>query len=243
MNCTFCGHSNETATSLCERCGAALPEPSCEQCGVAVAWGTAVCEDCGSQAEGADQTPCPSCSVLNTESAEYCTSCGSPMAVITKVVTLARARDREPLETWRVYGIETRMVGRQAELARLQHWHDDAAKTGLTRIVSVVGPTGLGKSRLLAEFQRQLDLSFSESVVLQAACRDEAGGPYAVFARLLKNRFYIAEQDSPSTASRKFEEAVAALVDDGDAARRIRGGAFLPHLLAGDATFVRLSAR
>jgi tetratricopeptide (TPR) repeat protein len=221
MNCAYCGYFNEDPTDLCGRCGADVPEPTCGQCDVDVEWGEALCAQCEQLSRSADKTPCPSCSALNTVSAEYCTSCGTPMAVITRVMTLSRAKDREPLETWRVYGIETKMVGRSDEVERLEHWLSEASETSSVRVVGLTGSTGLGKSRLIAEFQRQLDSSFSEVVFVQAASRDESGGPYSMFGRLLKNRFYIGEKDHPDSAKRKLLEAVAAIVDDEDEAERV----------------------
>lgn len=229
MNCAYCGYFNEEPTEICGRCGADIPEPSCGQCGVDVDWGDAMCEQCEKLTRSADKTPCPSCSALNTVSAEYCTSCGTPMAVITRVMTLSRAKDREPLETWRVYGIETKIVGRDDEMNRLDRQLVEASQTNSGRVVGLTGSTGLGKSRLIAEFNRELDKSFSEAVFVQAASRDESGGPYSMFGRLLKNRFYIGEKDHPDSARRKFLEAVAALIDDTEDAERI--GHLVGHLI------------
>ncbi|QDG54579.1 tetratricopeptide repeat protein [Persicimonas caeni] len=229
MNCAYCGYFNEEPTEICGRCGADIPEPSCGQCGVDVDWGDALCEQCEKLTRSADKTPCPSCSAFNTVSAEYCTTCGTPMAVITRVMTLSRAKDREPLETWRVYGIETSMVGRDDEMARLEGWLEEATEESSVRVVGLTGSTGLGKSRLVAEFNRTLDKSFSEAVFVQAASRDESGGPYSMFGRLLKNRFYIGEKDHPDSARRKLLEAVDAIVADDDEAERI--GHLVGHLI------------
>ncbi|MFU8805827.1 MAG: AAA family ATPase, partial [Bradymonadaceae bacterium] len=197
-----------------------MPEPTCDECKATVGWNEPLCEQCVQILEAADQTPCPSCGSLNDVSAEYCTSCGSPMAVITRVVTLSRAREREPLDTWRVYGIETRLVGREEELVTLNAALNDAIKNDRTRVVSIEGSTGLGKSRLIDEFQRRIEASFSETVFLQAACRDEVGSAYSMFGRLLKNRFYIPEGGSPSMVRQKLEEAVRAIID-GDGSERV----------------------
>lgn len=219
MNCGYCGYFNEEATSLCLRCGADIPEPTCVQCEVVVAWGMTNCPACLEAAQGLDQAPCPSCGSLNEGQAEYCHSCGSPMAVITRVVTLSRAREREPLETWRVYGIETTIVGRKAELHLLDELLKEVSEQTQSRVVSIEASTGLGKSRLADEFQRRIEGAFSETVFLQAACRDEIGSPYSIFGRLLKNRFYISEAGSSAQVRQKLEEAVRALVDPTSAER------------------------
>ncbi len=141
------------------------------------------------------------------------------MAVITRIVTLSRAREREPLETWRVYGIETRMVGRAGDIASLHKALASASDEQRAVLVSVASSLGLGKSRLIAEFQRQIEEAYSETVFLQAACRDEVGGAYSMFGRLLKNRFYISDQEAPATARRQLEEAVEAIIGSQDAER------------------------
>lgn len=221
MNCTYCGYFNEEQTTLCRRCGADVAQPTCSQCDIAVAWGQTQCKQCDARSESADKTPCPSCRALNTVSAEYCTACGTPMAVITRVMTLANARDREPLETWRIYGIETQVVGRDEELRTLDKNLKKAGKSSTLRVIGLSAPTGLGKSRLLAEFQRHLNASFDQAVFLQAASRDDSGGPYAMFARMLKSRFYIGENENPASARRKFMEAVRALIPDAQEAERV----------------------
>ncbi len=218
MNCTYCGYFNESQVPGCGRCGSALGEPHCEECDREVAWGVVICDRCTRLTRSADKTPCPSCATSNLVSAEYCTSCGTPMAVITRVMTMSRAREREPLETWRVYGIETRVVGRERELERLSGHFRQVVDTGSLRVVSVVGPTGLGKSRLLAEFQTRLNESFAAQV-LHAASRDDSGGPYSMFARLLRERFYIGDKEHPESARRKLMEAVRSIVDGKDAER------------------------
>lgn len=219
MNCTYCGYFNESETHACTRCGSALPSPSCNECGQKVAWGVVTCDRCQRIAKSADRTPCPSCGTSNLVSAEYCTACGTPMAVITRVMMLSRAREREPLETWRVYGIETKLVGRETELATLNRLYQEVLDTKGVRLAAIVGPTGLGKSRLVDEFQRRLNESFSSAHVLHSASRDDSGGPYSMFGRMLRDRFYIAEKEHPESAKRKLVDAVRSLVDGGDAER------------------------
>ena len=47
---------------------------------------------------------------------------------------------------------ETPMVGRREELARLQAAFDEVRETASTRLITIVGDPGVGKSRLVQEF-------------------------------------------------------------------------------------------
>jgi len=57
-----------------------------------------------------------------------------------------------------IEGMQARMVGRESELGVLQAAFDATIAENRGRAVTVVGEAGLGKSRLLAEFQQSLDL-------------------------------------------------------------------------------------
>jgi tetratricopeptide (TPR) repeat protein len=205
--CPYCGFENEDDAAACARCGAVLGAVEADEDELA--------------ALGVDEVPCPSCGSINTSSAEYCTSCGTPMAVITRVIELSSANQRGPLETWRVFGIETRMVARDAELARLDALHTQCVSSQSCTFAAVVSGTGLGKSRLFAELRRALDASFSSSVVAQAECRVITTAPFAVIGRLLRERFYIAEDEPHAIASRKFGEAIRSILRDDESARRV----------------------
>ena len=211
--CLYCGLVNSPEHPHCQRCGALLPE-------------TLKLPEVNLEA---DQTSCPSCKAINTLSAEYCTSCGTPMAVVTRVVELHSRNERGPLETWRVYGVETRMVARHDEMAALFGWHQRTLQQQRCLFIGVSARAGLGKSRLLAEFRHKLNERFSEAVVLQTECRDLTGGPYAPFARLFKERFYIAEHEPAAVARRKLTEAITALV--GRTPEATRFSHLLGHLL------------
>lgn len=211
--CIYCGLANELEHQQCQRCGALLPSRiELPQANIE-----------------RDETPCPSCKATNTLSAEYCTSCGTPMAVVTRVVELHSRNERGPLETWRVYGVETQMVARHHELQALFDWHTQTLTQNDSLFVSLKAQTGLGKSRLLAEFRHKLDERFSEAVVVQTECRDVTGGPFAAIARLFKTRFYIAEYEPPAVARRKLTEAVEALM--GKSPESVRMSHLLGHLL------------
>ena len=54
-------------------------------------------------------------------------------------------------------GIETRMIGRDAELRRLQDTLATVQEDREMQIVTVVGEAGIGKSRLLAALQERVE--------------------------------------------------------------------------------------
>ncbi|MEZ4460479.1 MAG: tetratricopeptide repeat protein [bacterium] len=193
MECNYCGFKLPADGSMCPRCGTHNDDPP-----PAIA--------------SVDEVSCKGCGAVNHSSAEYCITCGAPMAVITRVTQMVRTREREELETWRVYGIETSMVGREAELQTLLNAHEEVATTGKLKTLAITADIGLGKSRLLAEFRRQLDARLSSTIVLTGESRDESSGPYSVFSRLLRQRFYIAEKEPPEMARRKLLEACKTIV-------------------------------
>ena len=57
-----------------------------------------------------------------------------------------------------VEGVETAMVGRQHELAKIQNALEEAKTTSTSRTVTIFGEAGIGKSRLLFEFEDWLRL-------------------------------------------------------------------------------------
>jgi class 3 adenylate cyclase/tetratricopeptide (TPR) repeat protein len=71
----------------------------------------------------------------------------------------------EPVAAFRVVSItdaatrrhDVAMVGRQNELAGLRSTHDEAVRAGVSRLFTVVGPAGVGKSRLANEFLATID--------------------------------------------------------------------------------------
>ena len=158
------------------------------------------------------QESCPACGVLNDPDASYCARCGSPMAVITRVIDTSDG-DEHP-DPWRVYGVETALIGREEELADLESALDKAEDTNRSSVALITSRPGLGKSRLLAEFQRRLEASFASTVVFRGVCREEVSGAFSVISRMFRSRFYIPDGDTNEMARRRLHEAVEALVGD-----------------------------
>ena len=75
-----------------------------------------------------------------------------------QVYVVLRERPRAfRLGTRGVEGIETRMVGRETELQLLQNHFAQACAEEAGRMVIITGEAGVGKSRLLYEFEHSLE--------------------------------------------------------------------------------------
>jgi class 3 adenylate cyclase/tetratricopeptide (TPR) repeat protein len=149
-----------------------------------------------------------------------------------------------------IEGLATPMVGRDTELGLLHGRLQRAIATGRAHAVTVVGEAGLGKSRLLAEFQRGLDAQ-RVRVLLGRAHPRSAIEPFGVLRDLLARAIGIAEGEPGDTARDKFERALATLFADEGPAPVHRIGHLLgldysasPHLqpLLGDEAALRTAA-
>ena len=67
------------------------------------------------------------------------------------------------------------MVGRSAQLAEIRHAADEVLRSGRPRSVVVVGPAGIGKSRLLD--QVDLELRGAGWTIATARCHETSGAP------------------------------------------------------------------
>ncbi|MEJ7732335.1 MAG: AAA family ATPase [Polyangiaceae bacterium] len=114
--------------------------------------------------------------------------------------------------------METRLCGRAAERRALLDALEGALGDARAGLVTVVGPPGAGRSRLLADFVRGLSVQSDLYVAMAAQCspltRDQG---YGLIAALLRRWFRIHEGDSVAAARERlafglrwFENAQAA---------------------------------
>jgi class 3 adenylate cyclase/tetratricopeptide (TPR) repeat protein len=108
-----------------------------------------------------------------------------------------------------IEGLHTRMVGREAELARLQDAVTQAQAAGHSRMITVVGEAGVGKSRLLDEFTAWLDRQPGLVRYFKGRARQETAGlPYALLRDLFAARFGIADSDPATVARAKLVSGI-----------------------------------
>jgi len=113
-----------------------------------------------------------------------------------------------------VEGLESEMVGRSYELqVLLQHFYD-VAETKIPHLVTISGAPGLGKSRLLDEFQQNLN-----SVNASFAWSKGRSLPYGQgiafhpFAEMIKGYLSLKESDTREWVQQRLLEGIQELLD------------------------------
>lgn len=144
--------------------------------------------------------------------------------------------EREKPRTFRVTtrgveGIETRMVGRDAELDQLKGALTWAIEENETQVVTVVGEPGVGKSRLLREFDAWIDeLPMSVLHFTGRATMEMTNLPYSMIRNLFAFRFDIWDSDNAATVREKMERGVMGFMG-ADAAHKAH---YIGHLIGFD---------
>jgi len=134
-----------------------------------------------------------------------------------QVYVVEREKPRTFRSTTRgVEGIETHMVGRDDDLKRMQTAFNWAMDESETQVVTIVGEPGVGKSRLLREFDMWVD-ERPESVThfTGRATVEMSNLPYALMRNVFAFRFDIWDSDSAATVREKLERGVAQFMGDG----------------------------
>ncbi|MCI0398036.1 MAG: tetratricopeptide repeat protein [Chloroflexi bacterium] len=134
---------------------------------------------------------------------------GSSEPVESHLVTAVRPRSFH-VRTRGVEGIETRLIGREAELRQLQQALAAVQESGRFQAVTIVGEAGVGKTRLLYEFE-----GWSESLpggipaFKGRASLETQNLPGALIRDLFTLRFNIQESDAAAVARHKLEQGVS----------------------------------
>ena len=149
---------------------------------------------------------------------------GHDVPIVTYLVNGAKPRAFR-LARRGIEGLATPMIGRDAELAQLRAGLDAAARTRQVCAVTLIADAGLGKSRLMHEFQAALELD-ARTFWLLLGRADPARQlqPYDLLRDLLAWRLQIADSDSAEAAKAKLVDGLAPrLADDGPMQARLIG--------------------
>ena len=126
---------------------------------------------------------------------------------------------REPVEVWRAIAPiagpaerpKTPMVGRDREMRLLRSIWDGSIGDRRPHLVTVLGPPGIGKSRLQREFSAVVHAQ--GGAVARGRCLPYGDrSAYAAFTQVVRERCGIFENDSVEVARAKLTAAVQAML-------------------------------
>ena len=138
-----------------------------------------------------------------------------------RVYTVLGAKRRAfRLSTRGVEGIETRMIGREAELHALTEMLRESLDEREPRVVTVFGEAGLGKSRLMFEFSSAAELLPDQMRVFTGRAHQEMPTlQFALVRDLFASRFGIQESDPADVKRSKFEAGMVMFLGSGEESR------------------------
>jgi len=139
-------------------------------------------------------------------------------AELMQVYQIEEARRRGfRVATRGVEGVETRMIGRETELKALQDAFHTAVQNQECGLVTIVGEAGLGKSRLLYEFENWVDIQPETVTIFKARARLETQGtPYGLLRDLFAFQFDIHENDPIETLRSKLTAGLGEIIPGDD---------------------------
>ncbi len=105
------------------------------------------------------------------------------------------------------------LIGRDEELARLRRAYHEVVEGAGARIVTLVGPTGIGKRRLSEEVVSELRRGALPTRVYEGRPGPQTTA-YGMFARLLRSRFGLAEALDSDSARTSLHSQVSAVLGD-----------------------------
>ncbi|VAW42073.1 Adenylate cyclase, partial [hydrothermal vent metagenome] len=109
-----------------------------------------------------------------------------------------------------VEGVETRMVGRDAEIQQLQGFLQRAVKERIGQILTISGDAGVGKSRLIHEFNNWIRALPYEVPVFKGRTYQQISQlPYALIRDMLATYFEIQDNDPAAVAEDKLLQGMA----------------------------------
>ncbi len=132
-----------------------------------------------------------------------------------------------------IEGVATRMIGRDAELEQLQDAFKRLYEHRTLAAVTVVADAGIGKSRLLYEFEAWSEARPEAFFIFRGRATPQTQGqPFGLLRDILAWRLQIADDDTLDVARAKIEQGIMPLFEHDDGADLSEGHAhLLGHLI------------
>ena len=119
--------------------------------------------------------------------------------------------------TRRVSRGKTPLIGREDETALLESLFERVVREGRPHLVTVIGPAGVGKSRLMREVVGALAARPEPAAIRVGHC--PAYGArigYWALAEVIRDQFEIVDTDDPQAAWEKLRDGIEQLVSDAE---------------------------
>lgn len=113
-----------------------------------------------------------------------------------------------------IEGVETQMVGRDKELYQLQVALQTAVHTRQGQLITIMGDAGVGKSRLIHEFNKWIKNQEMDVAVLKGRSDSRLFQmPYGLIRDLVTTQFDIQDTDSPTAVEQKIVQGMSQYFD------------------------------
>lgn len=112
-----------------------------------------------------------------------------------------------------IEGISIPMIGRDAELKRLQDAYYTAIEEDECQVITALGEAGVGKSRLLDEFDSWLENESNTKIIMKGRSNLETqDSPYALLRDMFARGFQIQDNDPVYVVHQKFEDGMGKIL-------------------------------
>ncbi len=114
-----------------------------------------------------------------------------------------------------VEGIRTSLIGREAELRQLQEALTHTVQSHETRLVTIVGEAGVGKSRLLYEFDRWVARATSRMIAFKGRASPQTMAvPFGLLRDMISYRLGTLTSDPVQATRQRLVETLSAFLGD-----------------------------
>ncbi len=133
-----------------------------------------------------------------------------------QVYTINGVRPRSfRVPTRGVEGIETRTIGREEELAKMKSAFEQVGEQHRMHLINIVAEAGTGKSRLLYEFTKWLDIQEQSLHLFKGrATQEMAQIPFALLRNIFSSSFEIQDNDRATIARQKLKRGILSYLGD-----------------------------
>jgi len=136
------------------------------------------------------------------------------------------------LQTRGVEGIETRMIGRDRELDMLNQAFQNVVIQKKTRAITIIGDAGLGKSRLMHEFERWHETQTKNIWLMKGRATERTMLlPFALLRDMFAFRLNILDSDTQAEARNKL---ISGIVENWNDPQSEEMAHFIGHMLGLD---------